>query len=66
MDRHEDAERNDANRPLANEQPWSVSDFARRYRLAKREENRLLMLYGPMAPFRDLLTTARRHLLTSQ
>lgn len=52
-------------RPLASEQLWSVFDFARRYRLAKREENRLLMLYGPVASFRDLLANAQRHSLMS-
>lgn len=55
----------DADRPLADEQLWSVFEFARRYRLAKREENRLLMLYGPVAPFRDLLANAQRHALIS-
>ncbi|OWV78546.1 hypothetical protein ATY75_06120 [Rhizobium sp. N122] len=47
------------------EQLWSVFEFARRYRLAKREENRLLMLYGPTASLRDLLANARRHCLIS-
>ncbi|MBX5048541.1 hypothetical protein [Rhizobium lentis] len=55
----------DAERPGAGEQMWSVFEFARRYRLAKREENRLLMLYGPTASLRDLLANARRHALIS-
>ncbi|MBB4194259.1 hypothetical protein GGE45_001756 [Rhizobium aethiopicum] len=55
----------DAERPEAGEQMWSVFEFARRYRLAKREENRLLMLYGPTAPLGDLLANARRHSLIS-
>ncbi|ANK87941.1 hypothetical protein AMJ97_PB00013 (plasmid) [Rhizobium sp. N1314] len=36
----------DAGPQGSSEQIWSVFEFARRYRLAKREENRLLMLYG--------------------
>ncbi|MDF0695950.1 hypothetical protein PYR71_05375 [Rhizobium sp. MC63] len=54
-----------AERPGSGEQLWSVFEFARRYRLAKREENRLLMLYGPTASLRDLLANARRHSLIS-
>ncbi|WP_200950869.1 hypothetical protein [Rhizobium sp. Root1220] len=41
----------------------SVFEFARRYRLSKREENRLLMLFGPVASSRDLLANASRHQL---
>ncbi|ANL42749.1 MULTISPECIES: hypothetical protein [Rhizobium] len=51
----------DAGPQGSSEQIWSVFDFARRYRLAKREENRLLMLYGPTASLRDLLANAQRH-----
>ncbi|NTJ36326.1 hypothetical protein G6K86_32530 [Agrobacterium rhizogenes] len=39
---------------------WSVFDFARRYRLEKKEEVRLLKLFGTEAPLRMLLSTARR------
>jgi hypothetical protein len=42
---------------------WSVFDFARRYRLAMREQNRLLMLFGPVASATDLLSNARRNQL---
>lgn len=55
----------DAERPGSGDQLWSVFEFARRYRLAKREENRLLMLYGPSASLRDLLANAQRHSLIS-
>ncbi|MBB2683739.1 UNVERIFIED_ORG: hypothetical protein GGD47_001314 [Rhizobium etli] len=55
----------DAERPGSGEQLCSVFEFPRRYRLAKREENRLLMLYGPTASLRDLLANARRHSLIS-
>ncbi|GGD74253.1 hypothetical protein FHT80_001936 [Rhizobium sp. BK226] len=55
----------DAERPGPSDQLWSVFEFARRYRLAKREENRLLMLYGPTASLRDLLANASRHSLMS-
>ncbi|ACI58746.1 conserved hypothetical protein (plasmid) [Rhizobium leguminosarum bv. trifolii WSM2304] len=55
----------DAERPGSGEQLWSVFEFARRYRLAKREENRLLMLYGPSASLRELLANAQRHSLIS-
>ncbi|PCK78098.1 hypothetical protein [Rhizobium sophoriradicis] len=57
----------DAGPPGSSEQIWSVFfDFARRYRLAKREEIRLLMLYGPTASLRDLLANAQRHSLIPQ
>ncbi|MBX5156711.1 MULTISPECIES: hypothetical protein [unclassified Rhizobium] len=65
MVRSREATMNDTERPGASEQIWSVFEFARRYRLAKREENRLLMLYGPTASLRDLLANARRHSLIS-
>ncbi|CAN7283310.1 hypothetical protein [Rhizobium sp. LjRoot258] len=42
---------------------WSVFDFARRYRLTVREQNRLLMLFGPVASAADLLSNARRNQL---
>lgn len=51
MARSQEATITDAERPGPTEQLWSVFEFARRYRLAKREENRLLMLYGPTARF---------------
>lgn len=44
----------------ASEDLWSVFDFARRYRLAKSEENRLVALFGTMASPGDLLLSARR------
>lgn len=44
----------------AGEELWSVFDFARRYRLAKSEENRLVALFGTMASPSDLLLSARR------
>ncbi|CAN7360802.1 hypothetical protein LJR030_003742 [Rhizobium sp. LjRoot30] len=56
-------EKNGESRPLASEQLWSVLDFARRYRLEKWEENRLLALYGPFASSRDLLANAQRRSL---
>ncbi|MBB3132986.1 hypothetical protein FHS26_000689 [Rhizobium pisi] len=65
MARSQEATNIDAERPAASDQLWSVFEFARRYRLAKREENRLLMLYGPEASLRDLLANARRHSLIS-
>jgi hypothetical protein len=43
-----------------NQELWNVLDFARRYRLVKSEENRLLALFGTMASPRDLLLSARR------
>ncbi|RUM24070.1 hypothetical protein EFQ99_19160 [Rhizobium vallis] len=65
MARSQEATITDAERPGAGDQLWSVFEFARRYRLAKREENRLLMLYGPTASLRDLLANAQRHSLIS-
>ncbi|AHG48248.1 hypothetical protein RLEG12_04875 (plasmid) [Rhizobium leguminosarum bv. trifolii CB782] len=65
MARSQEATIPDAERPAAGEQLWSVFEFARRYRLAKREENRLLMLYGPTASLHDLLANAQRHSLLS-
>ncbi|XAZ20065.1 hypothetical protein LVY75_07975 (plasmid) [Sinorhizobium sp. B11] len=52
--------------PTAHVELWSVCDFARRYRLAKSEENRLLALFGMMASPHDLLLSARRDLLSEQ
>ncbi|OCJ22465.1 hypothetical protein A6U89_28450 [Agrobacterium sp. B133/95] len=46
--------------PTMDEAFWSVFDFARRYRLEKKEEVRLLTLFGTEAPLRTLLFTARR------
>jgi len=40
---------------------WNVFDFSRRYRLPVREQNRLLMLFGPVARAEDLLANARRN-----
>ncbi|ARO33056.1 MULTISPECIES: hypothetical protein [unclassified Rhizobium] len=65
MVRFQKVSADDAEKPEAGEQMWSVFEFARRYRLAKREENRLLMLYGPTASLGDLLANARRHSLIS-
>lgn len=45
------------------EELWSVFDFSRRYRLEKKEENRLFMLFGPFASYHALLANARRHSL---
>ncbi|MDQ0560304.1 hypothetical protein QO004_002086 [Rhizobium mesoamericanum] len=42
---------------------WNVFDFARRYRLTMREQNRLLMLFGPVASATVLLSNARRNQL---
>jgi hypothetical protein len=42
---------------------WNVFDFARRYRLTILEQNRLLMLFGPVARTEDLLSNARRNQL---
>ncbi|SIP90490.1 hypothetical protein SAMN05880590_101117 [Rhizobium sp. RU35A] len=39
---------------------WNVSEFARRYRLDSREENRLLKLLGPFASEQELLMNATR------
>jgi hypothetical protein len=37
-----------------------VADFARRYRLPKDEENRLVKLFGSFATKSELLMNARR------
>lgn len=50
----------EADSPTMDEAFWSVFDFARRYRLEKKEEVRLLKLFGTEAPLRMLLSTARR------
>ncbi|MGO6687742.1 hypothetical protein [Rhizobium leguminosarum] len=65
MARSQEATITDAERPGPNDQLWSVFEFARRYRLAKREENRLLMLFGPTASLHVLLANAQRHSLIS-
>jgi len=39
---------------------WSVSDFAKRYRLDSDEESRLLKLLGPFATQHELLMNASR------
>jgi len=39
---------------------WSVTDFARRYRLDTDEETRLLKLLGPFATQQELLMNASR------
>lgn len=39
---------------------WSVADFARRYRLGKEEEIKLIALFGPFAGEHELLMNARR------
>lgn len=39
---------------------WSVSDFAKRYRLDDQEEERLLKLLGPFASEQELLMNASR------
>lgn len=39
---------------------WNVSEFAKRYRLDQREENRLLKLLGPFASEQELLMNATR------
>lgn len=39
---------------------WSVTDFARHYRLDKDEENRLLQLLGSFASEQELLMNASR------
>lgn len=39
---------------------WSVSDFAKRYRLDTEEENRLLKLLGQFASQQELLMNASR------
>jgi hypothetical protein len=42
------------------EKLWYVSEFAQRFRLDKREENRLRKLLGPIAKEIDLLKNAGR------
>jgi hypothetical protein len=44
----------------ASRRVWSVSEFARRYRLDKTEEDKLLKLLGPFALEHELLMNARR------
>ncbi|MGK6312853.1 hypothetical protein QTA58_01055 [Neorhizobium sp. CSC1952] len=39
---------------------WSVAEFAKRYRLDKAEEARLLKLLGPFASQQELLMNASR------
>jgi hypothetical protein len=39
---------------------WNVTDFAKRFRLDRFEENRLLKLLGPSATERQLLMNAGR------
>lgn len=39
---------------------WNVADFAKRFRLDRFEENRLLKLLGPIATERQLLINANR------
>lgn len=39
---------------------WNVSEFARRYRLDEKEENRLVKLLGPFASEHELLMNASR------
>ncbi|MCC2609300.1 hypothetical protein ABK249_11045 [Neorhizobium sp. Rsf11] len=39
---------------------WSVAEFAKRYRLDRREEARLLKLLGPFASQQELLMNASR------
>ena len=39
---------------------WSVSEFAKRYRLDRTEEARLLKLLGPFASEQELLMNASR------
>lgn len=39
---------------------WSVADFAKRYRLGRDEEARLLKLLGPFASQQELLMNASR------
>lgn len=41
-------------------QVWSVKDFARRHRLDKEEEKRLLTLFGSFATKQELLSNAQR------
>jgi hypothetical protein len=58
-----EANMNKSDLTMPPEEFWNVFDFARRYRLGKKEENRLLMLFGPLAPRDALLANARRHAL---
>ena len=51
---------NKAASPKMDEVSWSVFDFARRYRIEKKEETRLLALFGTEAPLRELLFNAKR------
>ena len=44
----------------ASRRVWSVSDFARRYRLDKQEEDKLVKLLGPFALEHELLMNAQR------
>jgi len=60
MRQHSEEGLKTANAPRIGEEPWSIFDFARRFRLEKAEENRLLSLFGTEAPLRDLLSHARR------
>lgn len=46
--------------PSGNEKLLYVSEFARRFRLHKTEENRLRKLLGPIAKEIDLLRNAGR------
>lgn len=39
---------------------WNVSEFAKRFKLGRFEENRLLRLMGPTATERQLLLHANR------
>ncbi|MDR6814991.1 hypothetical protein J2X76_000145 [Neorhizobium sp. 2083] len=39
---------------------WSVAEFAKRYRLDREEETRLLKLLGPFASQHELLMNASR------
>lgn len=39
---------------------WSVAEFAKRYRLDREEEARLLKLLGPFATQQELLMNASR------
>ncbi|MGF9562308.1 hypothetical protein [Neorhizobium sp. JUb45] len=39
---------------------WNVSEFAKRYRLDDREENRLVRLLGQFASEQELLMNATR------
>lgn len=50
----------DAHTPARLNKVWNVSDFAKRYRIDRFEENRLLKLLGPTATERELLVNAGR------